>query len=352
MKKNQELSYSNISPRSYKPFITKLMNLTYLTFHSLILLLGIIIPSYKYLPKGEDYVKRSFARELILSLSFIVVIIFFNFFVNIFDTTLFDIPIAIFLFLTKPLFEVLKIILNYETDENGNYFIFSPALLTSKQYKVFNESYKKVNNQMTSEKELIKNIPIFKNKVKEMLFNDVIKLRSKLHNSSNIYECISPLIDSSQFKKMEVYLSNNNLIFFPKPEDVVDYFISQHDLNMDNHYKIKSELGFNYKEFFEIPYLEIPISSISEYSIFGSINHVTKVKGGGSSIGGAIIGGLIAGDAGAIIGSRKSIKSEIVKIDERVIKLIYLKGKKKVILNLAISTLEALENLIPNKFSK
>jgi hypothetical protein len=201
---------------------------------------------------------------------------------------------------------------------------------------------------------LTKNIPIFKNKIKEVLFNDVIKLRSKLPNTSKTYECNSPLIDSQHFKKMDIYLNNRVLIFFPKPEDVVNYFISQHESDIDNHYNYvkATELDFSYKDVFEIPYLEIPISNISEYSIFGSVNHVSKVKGGGSSIGGAIIGGLIAGDAGAVIGSRKAIKSEIVKIDERIIKLIYLKGKKKIILNLSISTLEALENLIPNKFSE
>jgi hypothetical protein len=151
---------------------------------------------------------------------------------------------------------------------------------------------------------------------------------------------------------MEIYLNNLNLMFFTNPEDVVKYFISKHVSDIDKHFKTNSELDFSYKDVFDIPYLEIPITTISEYSIFGSINHVSKVYGGGSSIGGAIIGGLIAGDAGAVIGSRKAIKSEIVKIDERIIKLIYLKGKKKIILNLSISTLKALENLIPNKFSK
>lgn len=43
----------------------------------------------------------------------------------------------------------------------------------------------------------------------------------------------------------------------------------------------------------------------------------TKISGGGSSLGGAIVGGMIAGEAGAVIGSRQEIKSETKFIDKR-----------------------------------
>ena len=57
--------------------------------------------------------------------------------------------------------------------------------------------------------------------------------------------------------------------------------------------------------------IKIKVSNIKYYRIVGDKYVTTEVTGGGgggSSIKGAIIGGIIAGEAGAIIGSRKSIE--------------------------------------------
>ena len=71
----------------------------------------------------------------------------------------------------------------------------------------------------------------------------------------------------------------------------------------------------------------IPLDKIKYYKINGSEREQQIISGGGgggSSIGGAIVGGMIAGDAGAIIGSRKKvdeIKTTYEKIDDREIEL-------------------------------
>ena len=64
------------------------------------------------------------------------------------------------------------------------------------------------------------------------------------------------------------------------------------------------------------------------------VEYTTRVSGGGgggSSVGGAIVGGLIAGDAGAVIGSRKqteAIKSEVVTHDSRKTIIRYYKDNQ------------------------
>jgi hypothetical protein len=42
-----------------------------------------------------------------------------------------------------------------------------------------------------------------------------------------------------------------------------------------------------------------------------------KITGGGSSVSGAVVGGLLAGGAGAVIGSREKVESQLIRHDER-----------------------------------
>ena len=73
----------------------------------------------------------------------------------------------------------------------------------------------------------------------------------------------------------------------------------------------------------EIKLTTIPSGQIEYFSKRGEIFRENKISGGGgggSSIGGAVVGSLIAGDAGAIVGSRNkvnAIKSEIIEHDTR-----------------------------------
>ena len=84
---------------------------------------------------------------------------------------------------------------------------------------------------------------------------------------------------------------------------------------------------FNFLDFKLTPDIYQPIyiekKSIVGVSQEGNVHYTTEVQGGGgggSSIKGAVIGGVIAGEAGAIIGSRKStdpITSSTKQIDDR-----------------------------------
>lgn len=71
------------------------------------------------------------------------------------------------------------------------------------------------------------------------------------------------------------------------------------------------------------------IEEVRHYQITGSQRseqYITGGGGGGSSLKGAVIGGVIAGDAGAIIGSRKKVdevKTTYKNVDDRAIKITF-----------------------------
>lgn len=62
---------------------------------------------------------------------------------------------------------------------------------------------------------------------------------------------------------------------------------------------------------------EIPINDIIYFEEKGSISYTSHTYGGGSSATGAMIGGVLAGDAGAVVGSRKSIQTSTIEHDTR-----------------------------------
>lgn len=76
-------------------------------------------------------------------------------------------------------------------------------------------------------------------------------------------------------------------------------------------------------EEYAIEYSCISVSNIQYFSAEGDVQYTTRISGGGgggSTITGAIVGGLLAGETGAIVGSRKKvaeIKSESITHDSR-----------------------------------
>ena len=102
---------------------------------------------------------------------------------------------------------------------------------------------------------------------------------------------------------------------------------------------------------------EIPIDRIQYFTKEGDVQYTPNVSGGGgggSSLSGAIVGGLIAGDAGAVIGSRKKtapIKTEIQTHDTRQTVLRYYDdfGKLEVMTFKGFSAYDFLLSAIPDK---
>lgn len=105
----------------------------------------------------------------------------------------------------------------------------------------------------------------------------------------------------------------------------------------------------------ELSIITIPKGSIISYSVEGDFYRETKISGGGgggSSIGGAIVGGLIAGETGAIIGSRNKIdkiNSEIIEHDTRHIKFKVYDNEEIKSIWLNFINYESLKDIIPEK---
>lgn len=100
----------------------------------------------------------------------------------------------------------------------------------------------------------------------------------------------------------------------------------------------------------------IEINRIEHYATRGEVFRETVITGGGgggSSIKGAVVGGVIAGDAGAVIGSRKKvdpIKSELKTHDTRETYISYFtkdNERNNIILN--FEDYQILKDLIPQK---
>ena len=102
---------------------------------------------------------------------------------------------------------------------------------------------------------------------------------------------------------------------------------------------------------------KIPFNTIQCYTKEGDVQYTTHVSGGGgggSSLSGAVIGGVIAGDAGAIIGSRKKvapITTETRTYDSRQTVLRYYDdlGRLAVMTFKGFSAYDFLLSVIPDK---
>lgn len=106
---------------------------------------------------------------------------------------------------------------------------------------------------------------------------------------------------------------------------------------------------------YDIKLISIPVSQIEYFSKSGEVfreNKVTGGGGGGVSIGGAVIGGLVAGEIGAVLGGRKKvneIKSELITHDTRETLLSYFENGERHSLFFDIDTYQILNDLMPEK---
>lgn len=155
------------------------------------------------------------------------------------------------------------------------------------------------------------------------------KAESNVPSDSSIVTCIN------NFKladKLYIWVKENTLLFFPA------------------YSWVNEEYHILYK---------IPINNIEYFATQGQVTSETVVSGGGGtgggiSLAGAVIGGVIAGPAGAIIGSRKKtqiepIKSETRTNDNRETVMNFYKNDIRKTLVFAHDDFSTLLKLIPNK---
>lgn len=131
-----------------------------------------------------------------------------------------------------------------------------------------------------------------------------------------------------------LWIENNNLNMFPKAE----------------YYKNNETSAMRKPDVSKLQLKTIPIESILYFEKIGELRKYTKVSGGGSSLKGALAGYAIAGDVGAIIGSRESIKTEVVSEDDRRVELIYKNLKNEVVnLEFEHDAYNVLKKVLPSK---
>lgn len=142
----------------------------------------------------------------------------------------------------------------------------------------------------------------------------------------------SPIELANKKQKVFIWKSDGNICFFPCTPETVD------------------SLSFT-----TLKIESVPISQIEYFSKRGEVFRENKISGGGgggSSIGGAVAGGLIAGEAGAVIGSRKKvneIKSELITHDTRETFVNYFVGNERHSLFFDDNAFQRFNDLIPEK---
>ena len=142
-----------------------------------------------------------------------------------------------------------------------------------------------------------------------------------------------------------IWFENNILNIFPTEEHLTEEHITYATLPKD----LDAVLNPN-----DIRVLSIPVSNIKHYKIVGQERSETRVRStnDGINVKGAIIGGIIAGDAGAVIGSQHN-KGQIVSntehFDERYVELYYEGNGVTQKIKLSITAYPVLEKCIPEK---
>lgn len=138
---------------------------------------------------------------------------------------------------------------------------------------------------------------------------------------------------------------NNMMYIFPTEEHITEEHITYTSSPKD------IELKFNSND---ISAIRINRGEIQHYRLVGQERTETKVQStnDGVNVRGAIVGGIIGGDAGAIIGSQHNkgrIYSYSEHFDERYVEIYYLKNNNTHKLKLGAKAYQLLEQWFPEK---
>jgi len=141
----------------------------------------------------------------------------------------------------------------------------------------------------------------------------------------------------------DVVWKNKNTLVFGMSEKTHEFYLENIILPRLKEKKVI----FSFQKY---PNLQFSIKNIVYYKSVGQISKETRTVGGGSSLSGAIIGGIVAGDLGAMIGSRKESSIETFTNDEREIEFVVISDKgtiEKIYFDYKVK--DAFDQLIPEK---
>lgn len=176
-------------------------------------------------------------------------------------------------------------------------------------------------------------------------------IRQKYEETIKEFDCPYNAKGNIDYK---LWVANDKLYIIEALEKCYKDF----QLKVDNYLYPTGKINFM-KEFdinnYKPNYHVIPIDNIKYFVKEGDIQYETHLSGGGgggSSIKGAIIGSVIAGEIGSVIGSRQKvneIKSETITHDTRKTILKYYDNNSLQCLEYPIEFFKIFEELIPDK---
>ena len=170
--------------------------------------------------------------------------------------------------------------------------------------------------------------------------------------------------DTSQYKSY--YITILQTTVFKQRTRKNDFFCWRDEtklhirFHLNNYIKKNKEqllklIKSNTLDYLDFPYWDIPVEDIQYYTLEGEKEQeliISGGDGGGSSVKGAIIGGVIVGDTGAIVGSRQGtnpIEGRTITNDQRYTALYFLQDGKTYRMLLTKDSYEAFKIILPDK---
>lgn len=155
--------------------------------------------------------------------------------------------------------------------------------------------------------------------------------------------------DAYSIKPTLLWKDNDDILICQEPVSVANNVI----------YNLKDDIKRYEEADYIFNYYKIPANQVKFYKAEGELiahTNITggQVSGGGSSLKGAVVGGVLAGDVGAVIGSRKKIDSTPIKShttydDKRAVN-VYLESEDGVnVEQFPYAFYEAFNKLMPEK---
>lgn len=169
-----------------------------------------------------------------------------------------------------------------------------------------------VKNKMNTDGETEYNVNFLENiKIAEEIYRIVNQYNYPVPEHCALYNLKGTNGDISIIDPEKVFLANMDYYIWNEEDNICLRLVGPKVIPIPALFKL-----------FKI--VRVPKAYVFEILQDGQVHYTTNVSGGGSSVGGALLGGLLFGDAGAIIGSRKGISTTTKKIDDRstIVKLL------------------------------
>lgn len=153
----------------------------------------------------------------------------------------------------------------------------------------------------------------------DVIKDNVVSMSIRLHNVDFAY-------------RHYCWVEDEDIYFFPEEQD----FIFFHGASVKA-CEEKAEI------------INIHVIDIRSFRCSGNLSYSAKITNTGMNVKGAVIGGVLAGDAGMIIGSRPQIQSKTETHDDRIVELKYYEDGALQTLTFKYDALEVFRSLFPEK---